>query len=155
MAKFEYSWEAPEYEYREKDISWYWISIIIAALMIAFAAWQHDFLFGFFIVVAEILFIVWGNREPSAVVFTVTDLEIDIGGYKLHAMKEFESWSTDSIGSEWAEILFYFRSKLRAPLKVIIPEERLEELRPRLRLVLKEVEHEQTIIDSIEKFLHF
>jgi len=35
MAKFEILWEAPEYEHREKGVSWYWITIIVAAIMIA------------------------------------------------------------------------------------------------------------------------
>ena len=45
MAKFETTWEAPEFEYREKEVSWYWISIIAAALIIAFSVWEKDFLF--------------------------------------------------------------------------------------------------------------
>jgi hypothetical protein len=155
MAKFELTWDAPEFEYREKEISWYWISIIVAALIIAFAAWQKDFLFGFFIVVAEILFIVWGNRAPAAVGFTLTDEEIDIGGYKSHLLKEYESWSADTIGGEWAEISFYYRTHLRVPLTIIIPEDRLAEVRTNLKTVLKEIEHQPSLIDSIEKFLRF
>ncbi len=57
MATFEINWEAPEFEYREKDVSWYWISIIAAAAIIAFSVWQRNFLFGFFIVIAEMLVI--------------------------------------------------------------------------------------------------
>ncbi len=155
MAKFEISWEAPEFEYREKDVSWYWISIIVAAVIIAFSVWQKDFLFGFFIVIAEMLFIVWGNRSPKAVAFTLTDTEIDIGGFKSHAMKEFESWSAESDGAEWADVMFYFRSHIRPPLLVIVPEEKMAELRTNLRVVLKEIEHEPSLLDSIEKFLRF
>ena len=155
MAKFQVVWEAPEFEYRDKDVSWYWISMIIAALMIAFAVWQKDFLFGFFIVVAEILFIVWGNREPRVAAFTLTDEEIDIGGYKSHAMHEFESWSADETGGDWAELSLYFRAHLRTPLTVILPEDRLPAVRAGLRTVLREIPHEPTLIDAIEKFLRF
>ena len=155
MAKFHIVWEAPEFEYREKDISWYWISIIIAALMIAFAAWQKDFLFGFFIILAEVLFIVWGNRAPHVVLFTLNDEEVDIGGYKSHLLKEFESWSADTIGGGWAELRFHFRAHLRTPLTIILPEEKLAEARGGLRTVLREIEHEPTLIEAIEKFLRF
>jgi len=115
MEKFEITWDAPEFEYREKEVSWYWLSIIAAALIIAFAVWDKDFLFGFFVVVAEILFIVWGNRVPHVITFTLTDSEIDIGGYKSYLLKEFESWSVDSTGEEWAEIFFSFNHTLRHP----------------------------------------
>lgn len=67
------AWEAPEFEHREKDISWYWISIIVATLIIAFAVWQKNFLFGFFIVIAEILFVLWGNEKPRTVEFRITN----------------------------------------------------------------------------------
>jgi hypothetical protein len=155
MPKFEITWDAPEFEYREKEVSWYWISIIVAALIIAFSVWDKDFLFGFFIVVAEMLFIVWGNRVPKVVAFTLTDAEIDIGGYKSHSLKEFESWSVESDGGEWAEAAFYFRSRVRTPLAVIIPEDELAEIRTNLKTILKEVEHQPTFIDSIEKFFRF
>ncbi|HUC31386.1 MAG TPA: hypothetical protein VMR99_01705 [Candidatus Paceibacterota bacterium] len=155
MAKFEITWEAPEFEYREKDVSWYWFSIIAAALIIAFSVWEKDFLFGFFIVIAEMLFIVWGNRVPQTTRFTVTDTEINIGGYKTYLFKEFESWSADSDGVEWAEVTFYFRSRLHPPLALIVPEEKMTELRANLKTVLKEIEHQPTLIDSIEKFLRF
>jgi hypothetical protein len=155
MAKFEINWEAPEFEYREKEVSWYWISIIAAAVIIAFAAWQKDFLFGLFVVLAEMLFIVWGNRVPKTIPFTLTDMEIDIGGYKTYSIKEFESWSADSEGEEWIDVLFYFRSRLRPPLALIVPEDELAEIRSNLKTVLKEIEYELTLVDSIEKFLRF
>jgi hypothetical protein len=157
MAKFETTWDAPEFEYREKDVAWYWVSIIAAAAIIAFSVWQKDFLFGLFIVIAEMLFIVWGNRVPAIVPFTLTDTEIDIGGYKAYLMKEFESWSVDAPldGAESADVMFYFRSHLHPPLLVIVPEETLAELRTNLKTVLKEIEHQPTLIDSIEKFLRF
>lgn len=155
MAKFEITWQAPIFEYREKDVSWYWISIIIAAIIVAFAAWQRDFLFGVFIVIAEILFIVWGNRVPPVTTFTVTDDAIVIEGYKTHRIKEFESWSIDMNADLPAELLFHFRSRVRPPLPVIVPAEKVAELRAGLETVLKEIEYDPTLVDAIEKFFRF
>jgi hypothetical protein len=155
MAKFEITWQAPEFEYREKEVSWYWLSIIVAAFIIAFSVWQKDFLFGFFIVIAEMLFIVWGNRVPQMTTFTLTDMEINIGGYKTYLFKEFESWSVDADGAEWSDLMFYFRSRLHPPLAVMVPDEKMTEVRANLKVALKEIEHQPTLIDSIEKFLRF
>lgn len=156
MAKFEITWEAPEFEYREKDVSWYWVSIIVAALIIAFSVWEKNFLFGFFIVVAEILFIVWGNRAPRVTQFALTDEAVMIAGYnKTYSLKEFESWSADAGGAEWADVMFYFRSRVHPPLMLVVPDEKVAEIRAALKGVLKEVEHNPTLIDSIEKFLRF
>jgi hypothetical protein len=155
MASFQMQWEAPEYEYREKTVLWYWISIVIAAIIIAFSVWEKNFLFGLFIVVAEILFIVWGNRAPRALRFTLTENNIEVEGKKTHSLKDFESVGIDPLGNGWIELVFIFHAKLRIPFKVMFPENRLNELRDHLRMVLKEVPYEPTLIDSIEKLLWF
>ena len=155
MATFEITWQAPEYEYREKSVSWYWISIIVAALIIAFSVWQRNFLFGFFVVVAEMLFIVWGNRVPRVVGFTIDDTGIHIHNEKTFVFKEFETMSVDDLGDGWAELIFMFRAKLKTPLKVLFPEARIGELREKLKPILKEIPYEPTVLDSIEKLLRF
>ncbi len=155
MAKFELEWEAPEFEFREKSISWYWISIILAAFLIAFAVWQKDFLFGFFIVVAEMLVIIWGDREPRTLSFLLSDEHLRIGERKFHLIREFTSWSTDRNDEDWADIHFYFNSRWRAPLRMIVPHVRIEEVRKNLAPVLKEVQHDMTLVDAIEKLIGF
>jgi hypothetical protein len=79
---FETTWEAPEFEYRPKNISWYWLSIIVSAAIIAFAIWERNFLFGIFIVIAEILFIAWGNETPATIHFVLTENDLSIGEAK-------------------------------------------------------------------------
>jgi hypothetical protein len=92
---------------------------------------------------------------PAVVAFTLTDTEIDIGGYKAYAMKEFESWSAESDGVEWVDVMFYFRSRIHPPLTLLVPEEKMAEIRTNMKTVIKEIEHQPTLIDSIEKFLRF
>jgi len=92
---------------------------------------------------------------PEMTTFTLTDTEINIGGYKTYLFKEFESWSSDTDGAEWADVMFYFRSRLHPPLALLVPEDKLTEFRTNVKVVLKEIEHQPTLIDSIEKFLRF
>jgi hypothetical protein len=155
MANFQLVWDAPEFEYREKGISWYWVSIIVAACIVAFSVWFQNFLFGFFIVVAEVLFIVWGNREPRVIEFAMDQEGISIDNRKFHGIKEFESWSADAATDDLTEIYLYFRSRVRPALKVLIPTEKLDEFRANVKTVLKETEHEPSLLDSIEKLLRF
>jgi hypothetical protein len=155
MAKFEITWEAPEFEYRDKGVSWYWLSIIIAAIIVAFSVWTRNFLFGFFIIIAEMLFIVWGNKAPRTITFKMNDVNVEIDEHKIYPLKEFESWSADASGGEWIEMLFNFRSRLKTPLRILVPETKLEEVRANLKAILKEVEYQQTLLDSIEKLLRF
>jgi len=157
MAESEIKWEAPEFENRERDVSWYWISIIIAAAMIAFAVWQKNFLFGLFIVIAEILVIIWGDRTPRMISFIITEkgLEFELG--KFHAFSEMESFSIyeSHKDDEWDDIIFHIRGKFKLPLIIKIPKEKIGDARTVVKKVLKETDYEPTFIDSLEKLIGF
>lgn len=155
MLATELSWEAPEYQYREKGVSWYWLSIIAAALIIAFSVWEKNFLFGLFVVLGEILLLVWGSRLPQSISFTLTRERIELQNGRSHSLQDFESVSMDALGDGWMEVLFHPRAKLRTPFKVLFPEERLAELRDFLKTALKEIPYEPTFLDAIEKLLRF
>jgi hypothetical protein len=155
MASFEISWQAPEFEYRPKSVSWYWISIIISAAIIAFAIWQRNFLFGIFIVIAEVLLIAWGNEMPITMDFVLTENELSIGEAKRYQIKLFENFSVNDLGDDWTELCFIFKTKLRTPLKVLLPKEKIEEARKDLKPILREVEFEPSLLDSLEKIIGF
>jgi hypothetical protein len=152
---FEIRWQAPEYEYHEKGVAWYWLSIIVAALIIAFSVWQKNFLFGLFVVIAEILFIVWGNRTPRLVGFILNESGIAIEEGTHYPFTEFESVGVDPFGNGWSELVFIYRAKLKTPLRVLFPENRLVEFRANMKTILKEVPYDPTVLDSIEKLVHF
>jgi hypothetical protein len=155
MAKFEIAWEAPEFEYREKSVSWYWLSIIVAAVIVAFSVWEKNFLFGLFIIVAEVLFLVWGNRTPRMIGFRITETGLEIEKQKLHLWKDVDTISVDSGEFGFVELVLIFRAKLRTPLKILFPEEKLAELRTDLKGIVREVPYEPTLLDSIEKLTRF
>ena len=155
MALFKINWEAPEFEYRPKSVSWYWMSIIAAAAIIAFAIWERNFLFGIFIVIAEVLFIAWGNEVPGTVNFVLTENELSIGDAKHYQVKLFENFSVNDPGDDWTELFFIFKTKLRTPLKIMVPKAKLEEIRKNLKPILREVEFEPSLLDSLEKIIGF
>ena len=155
MPPFEIHWSAPEFEYREKDVAWYWVSIIIASLLIAFAAWERNFLFGVFVVIGEMLLVVWGNRSPRIVNFTLTQKGLLIESDKLHPMHTLESFGADDLDDAWTEIIFSFKAKLKTPIRIIVGKDTLEEIRKKLAPFVKEVAHEPSFIDSLEKIIRF
>ena len=157
MAKSEIKWEAPEFENRERDVSWYWISIIIAAVMIAFAVWQRNFLFGLFIVIAEILVIIWGDRAPRMISFMITEKGVEFELGKFHAFAEMEGFSIYESHKDdrWDELIFHLRGKFKIPLIIKIPKEKIGDARTIIKKVLKETDYEPTFIDSLEKLIGF
>lgn len=155
-ASNETSWSAPEYEYWPKSVSWFWLTIIAAILILAVAVWQKNFLFGFFVIVAEILLIVWGNREPREVHFSVSDRGLTIDNKKLYAWSEIQNWSADEPReSGRGDIILDFKARFRPNLRILVPKDRFAEVKAALAERLPEVEREESVIDSLEKFLGF
>ncbi len=156
MANFEIKWQAPEFEYHHKDVSWYWISIIIAVVILALAVWQKNFLFGFFVILAEILVLTWANREPALVHFTITEKGLSLGDHKFYALADIESFSIDAREElEWPNLFFEFHRRWRPLLKIKIPKSQAAEIEKRLKTILQQTEHEQSLLDTLEEFIGF
>lgn len=154
MDKFKIEWSAPEFEYREKGISWYWLSVIIAILMLAFAISQKNFLFAFFIVVAEILTLVWGNKEPAILTFKTDEKGIS-AGENFYNWSEFQTFSVNEDIEGWNELSFRFKNSLKPNLKIKVPQSKLVELQKNISALLPQIEEEPSFIDSLEKLIKF
>lgn len=157
MEEFEIEWHAPEFEYRERNVAWYWISIVIAAALIAFAVWQKNFLFGLFIVIAEMLVIIWGNRMPHTIAFLLTDKGVRIEPEKFHTFSEMENFSVDETHPDesWDTVIFHFHGKFKLPLMIKLPKEKLEEVKTHIKKTLKEIDYDPSLLDSLEKLIGF
>ena len=156
MTPFEIGWESREFEYRPKDVSWYWVSIIIAVLLVAFSVWQRNFLFGVFILIAEILILVWGNRKPRSVACLLNEKGLAIGDEKVYIYEEIENFSArEDLGDAWAEVSLHFKKRLKPKFTVSVPKEKLEDVRKTLRMFLEEIPAESSLLDIFERFLRF
>ena len=156
MTPFTLHWQAHEFEYHPKGVAWYWGSIIISVLLIAVAVWQRNFLFGFFVVIAEILMLVWANREPELLTFTLNEKGVAIEGHKFYPVREiasfasFEDWS-----NEWSTIIIDLKGHLRPSVRIHVPRERFNEIEHAMQTVIPLVHKEESMIDILEKFLGF
>lgn len=156
MALSEISWQAPEFEYREKTVSWYWLSIILAVLVLAVAIWQKNFLFAVFVILAEILILVWANREPTTLEYRLNERGLDIGKSKSYTYGEIESFGVRENGGEkWSELVFTFKKSLRPPLKTSLPTHLLPQVKKALETILLETEINESAFDALERFLRF
>ncbi|MEK7608837.1 MAG: hypothetical protein AAB495_04630 [Patescibacteria group bacterium] len=152
----EVMWDAPEFEHRPKTVSWYWITIIAAALLVGVAVWQRNVLFGIFVVIAEVLILVWAEREPRNITFHLSEKHISIDENKRHALDEFVSFSIDDgHEEEIMEAFLRFKSHFRPILRVRIPSEKLVTARQVLQSKLPESKFEPALLDVIERFLGF
>ncbi|MBI4085380.1 MAG: hypothetical protein HY432_02665 [Candidatus Liptonbacteria bacterium] len=156
MERFSIEWQAPEFEYREKDVSWYWLSAMIAAILLSASIWQKNFLFTIFIIVAEILVLVWAGRKPRTLLFKIDEKGLTINRNKFYPYSQMEAFSIrEGASNEWAEAVFKFRKGARHLIKALIPAKRAAEIEKALAPVLDKKDFEEGLIDSMERFLGF
>jgi hypothetical protein len=157
MAPFEINWEASEFEHRPKDISWYWLSIIIATIALGIAIWQKNFLFGFFIIIAEILLLVWGGREPGIIKFALSDKGLTISNRKFYPLSDIAGFCLEETNDDkWSMVIFRFRRRFAALSRVIAPKAQVAEIKKHLaEAAIPEIEHEESFIETLQKFFRF
>jgi len=154
MTPFEVKWDAPEFEYREKSVGWYWMSIIIAVLVLAVAMWQRNFLFGFFVVVAELLVLVWGSRAPRTLTFTVTEKGLTIDGRRFYPWNDIENFGVDE-EAELPGIVLRSHRRFLPMVRIHVPKDRLANVRENLRRGAAEVAYEATLTEALDRFFRF
>lgn len=155
MNKFEIVWTAPEYEHRPKSPGWYWTSILVAVIILGIAVWQQNYIFAVFVIMAEMLIIVWGNREPRMIDFKINERGLYVGS-SFYPYAHITSFSyTDHDHTEWADVIFYFEKRLQGEVKFHFPKNRLNELQGDLLNMAPLVVHEESLLDTFERFFGF
>ncbi len=156
MTSFFIEWTAPEFSYRHKGVSWYWISITLAVLIVGFSIWEKNFFFGVFVVIAEILVLTWANQEPREVSFDLNERGLEIDKLKFYAIADFQNFSIeDAFDPDWPDIYFEFKSKIKPVLKIKVPGDKLVEIQKNLKTMLPQIPHERTLMEAIEQIIGF
>lgn len=167
--ELEIKWQAPEFEYREKDVSWYWISLIIGIVLIALAIWQRNFLFIVFVVIAWFTIINLARNKPIIWDFKISENGIKIalpegkGSEKKYSFNDFKGFDIhDNQGEnnlsgkeKYKELILKFKSKFSPFLKIKIPIDEAEKIESFLKERLSKEEYEESLADSLSKLIGF
>ncbi len=149
------SWQAPEFEFNFKDVSWYWISLIIAIILIFVALWQKNFLFAVFIVFAELAVLYLANKSPQMWQFKINEKGIYIGESKLYEFAKIDCFDIHSYSSEFSELIIKLKSKLNPYIKIFIPPEDEKVIKDYLLNHIPQEELSESLVDSLEKLIRF
>ncbi|MBI5401732.1 hypothetical protein HZB05_02825 [Candidatus Wolfebacteria bacterium] len=149
------SWEAPEYEYAPKTVSWYWLSLIISIILIALSLWQKNFLFAVFIFIAELVLLYFSNRFPKLWTFKIDDKGIAIGDNKFYSFSDIHSFDIHLVDEEYKELILRMKSKFSPYTKIFIFREDEKKIEKRLLKFVEKQEITPSLIDSLEKFFNF
>lgn len=154
MAK-EIKWQAPEFIYRRKTLGWYWLTIFAAVALIGIAVWQKNFLFGIFIVIAEILVLVWAEKPPRLVPMALTREGVAIEGALRYPYLDLASFTVDDREEEpFARLGLRFKN-FRPPAAIQVPKEKLADVKAILRIAVPYVEGDRSFFDALEEFTNF
>ena len=147
-------WQAPEFKYQYKDISWYWLSIIIAAILILLAIWQKNMLFAIFIIIAETMVILWAKESPKILKFKLDKKGIHIDKIKFY---DYENLSGFHIIEEdgFGELILRTKSKLHPYIKILIKNGDIPKIKEFLKNYMDEIEYKESLTDHIEKMIGF
>lgn len=156
MEKFSLSWHAPEYEHRPKESLWFWVSIVVAVALVVFAVLQRNPLFGLFVVVAEVLFIVWGNREPEELHITADTSGIRIGTHRFYPRSHIDAFSLlEHQHTDWQNLIILIDRRYIPTVSIHVPGHLVDELRARLATLYPEYDHQESFVEILERYFWF
>jgi len=148
-------WQAPEFQYRHKELEWYWLSIIAAGILFLFALWQKNLLFAIFIVIAEIMLIVWANELPKNLQFKINKNGVQIGGLKSYYFEELGGFHICEKEGGWGELVLKTRNKLHAYVKILVFNKDIPEIKKFLKEKLPEMEYQESLSDHLGRRIGF
>ncbi|MDP3999801.1 MAG: hypothetical protein Q8P76_04425 [bacterium] len=148
--KTEVVWRAPEFEYHSKGASWYWSSIGITLLLVAFSVWQKNLLFALFVVIAEVAIWHWARQVPKTLEFRIDQSGITIGHIKFYSYEELEGYLIrEASGHRGAELIIRTSSRMNPFRKINILEKDIPDIKKILPSSLKEIEYEDSLADTL------
>ncbi len=152
----EIAWQAPAFKYYPKDVSWYWMSFIIAILLMAFAILQKNFLFAVFIFLAEISVFILARRQPEILKFKIDDKGITVID-KIYQFNDLEKFCLrlDEEDQNLEELILKRKTHFNPYLKIFVDIRVASQVRDILSPKVTEEAYEDSLIESIFKWLRF
>lgn len=163
--KKEIIWTAPEFEYHQKEVSWYWLSILAAAVIILISLWLKNFLFAIFVVIAEIVLISWAKRQPKNIKFKISEKGLFIGETKFYEYKELKGFFLrEGLGTKpvrlpgqgpEGELILKTNFKIEPYIKIFVFNKDIPEIKSFLKNHLEEIEYTESLHEAISKIIKF
>ena len=149
-----FSWQAPEYEHFPKSTDWYWAMGIIAAALFITAVLFKNFLFAVIVALGTFSVALYGARKPEIINFAFTPRGIQIGK-RLFFYEDLESFWVHYDPPHRKEIGLISKKTFMPRFVLPLGNTDPNEARKHLIKFLKEEHHEESLNETISKFLGF
>lgn len=155
-------WQAPEFEYYRKDVSWYWLSLIVSIILLALSIWQKNFLFAVFIIIAWLVIVYSVSRPPIIWSFKIDEKGIGINlssndpaSVKFYPYSEIEGFDIHPASEQYKELVLKVKSRLSPYLKINITANDEEKIKNFLLKYISKEEYNSSLADSFSKLIRF
>lgn len=153
MHEESFSWEAYEFERREKSVDWFWALGIIAICAIVISILYKNYLFAIFIAIGAMTIGKLANQEPRLLKYEISPAGVRVED-ELYPLDKLKGYAIREIKKGNQKILIVETSKSVAPIITIpIENEMIPEIKKYLEPKVSEKDlHEPTahqIMDAI------
>ena len=129
------------------------ILLVAMALLLLYSIWQHDILFGIFIVLAVGTIIFLSGQEPHHDTFTITDHAIKIGDEATYDISRFSHFDLYEFSNDDWELFLVFRERFRPMLRIRIYKRDSERITQRLREQLPRRKTDPSLLDILSNIV--
>ena len=169
------NWQALEYEYKPKSADWFWTVWIVASGATIASFLLNNILFGIFILLSAFSVSIYASKKPSLINFSLSEKGISINN-KLISYSALESfWITEDLNPTdrqdpdpaderspkpaigQGKILFKAKRKTSPYISIPLTKKVIdsEEIKEYLLKHLKEIEHNESLLQTIIEKLGF
>jgi len=146
------SWEARQFENVPRHRGWYVVLFLTLVVLLAYGLFTDNFLLGIIVILVGLLFYLFEKRESQSFKFSITTQ-----GIRAHnSLHEFSSLEDFWIFYEPAgrkELSLKSSKKIMPYVHIPLGPTNPLDIREALLPFIPEVEHEESIVDSLEKFI--
>jgi len=132
----------------------YVIALVLMALLLLFAVWQKNFLFGIFVILASGTLMFLSHSTAQEYSFALTDEGLIVGDAEsVHRYEKFSHFDIHVFSDEDIELLLAPRQRLKPIMRVPLFADDIEEITSFLKNHLSHKEIEFPFLDLLAKRL--
>ncbi|MDA1334904.1 MAG: hypothetical protein O2794_02715 [bacterium] len=148
------SWEAPEYLDYIKTNDWYWSLLIITIALSVGGVLTKNFLFVVLVIVGGFSIAIYGSRKPKIVSISITGRGVQIRD-RLFPFETLQSFWIFYRPGELKELSFRSEKTFAGNIRIPLGDTAPTEVRELLLEFLPEKAQEESLIDTISRYLKF
>ena len=147
-------WSAPEYEFHEKTMEWYWALGIITAALVLAAVILRNFLFAVLVVLAGFSVGLYGTRRPRTILHEINSGGVSLGNKNLNYEHIGHFWINYNPPAK-KELIFESKKTFSTHTVLLLGNADPEQIRRYLLQYLKEKKIEESLVAVIARALKF